>query len=154
VSDGETDHDPAADRDPACIFCDIVAAEAQAERVFEDELTLAFMDVSPASDGHVLVIPKRHEPDVFSLVEPETDAVWRSTIYVARAVRDALRPDGMNLHQSNGRVANQHVMHFHLHVIPRYATGSTASRSRIPEIAERIRAVVDPGSRRASPRTT
>jgi histidine triad (HIT) family protein len=149
VSEGETDRaiaadpDPAAERDPACVFCDIVAGQAPAERVFEDELTLAFMDVSPASDGHVLVIPKRHQPDVFRLVEPETDAVWRSTLRVASAVRDALRPDGLNLHQSNGRVANQHVMHFHLHVIPRYATSSTASRSGISEIAERIRAAVD-----------
>jgi histidine triad (HIT) family protein len=137
--------DAVADRDPACVFCDIVAGDAQAERVFEDELTLAFMDTAPASDGHVLVIPKRHQPDVFALVQPETDAVWHSTLRAAHAVRDALRPDGMNLHQSNGRIANQHVMHFHLHVIPRYATGSTASRSRIPEIAERIRAAFDAG---------
>jgi diadenosine tetraphosphate (Ap4A) HIT family hydrolase len=129
-----------SDRDPACVFCSIVAGEASAEIVFEDDLTVAFMDVSPASDGHVLVIPRRHQPDVFTLEQPETDAVWHSTLRVARAVRDALRPDGMNLHQSNGRVANQHVFHFHLHVIPRYATGGTASRSRIPEIAERIRA--------------
>jgi histidine triad (HIT) family protein len=144
VNDGETDR-AAADRDLACVFCDIVAGEAPAERVFEDELTLAFLDTAPASDGHVLVIPKRHQPDVFALQQPETDAVWHSTLEVARAVRDAFGPDGMNLHQSNGRVANQHVMHFHLHVIPRYATGSAASRSRIPEIAERIRAALDAG---------
>jgi histidine triad (HIT) family protein len=133
--------DPA--RDPSCVFCSIVAGEADAERVFEDDLTLGFMDTSPASDGHVLVVPKRHLPDVFALEPPETDAVWRSTLRVARAVRDALRPDGMNLHQSNGRIANQHVFHIHLHVIPRYATGGTGSRSRIREIAERIRAALD-----------
>jgi histidine triad (HIT) family protein len=137
-----TAHQP--DRDPDCVFCSIVAGDAPAERVYEDELTVAFMDVAPASDGHVLIIPKRHRRDVFSLEEPETDAVWHSTLRVAHAVRDALAPDGMNLHQSNGRVANQHVFHFHLHVIPRYATGGTASRSRIPEIAERIRSVLAP----------
>jgi histidine triad (HIT) family protein len=131
--------------DPGCIFCSIVAGEAPAETVYEDELTLAFMDISPASDGHVLVIPRRHQPDVFELEQPETDAVWHSTLRVARAVRDALSPDGMNLHQSNGRIANQHVFHFHLHVIPRYATGGTASRSRIPDIAERIRSAIDAG---------
>jgi histidine triad (HIT) family protein len=133
-----------SDRDPDCIFCSIVAGDAPAERVFEDELTLAFMDITPASDGHVLVIPKRHLPDVFALEAPETDAVWHSTLRVAGAVRDALAPDGMNLHQSNGRVANQHVFHFHLHVIPRYATGGAASRSRIPEMAERIREALSP----------
>jgi histidine triad (HIT) family protein len=137
VSDGS----PA--RDPSCLFCDIVAGDALAERVFEDDLTLAFMDVSPASDGHVLVIPKRHQPDVFALESPETEAVWHSTLRVARAVRDALEPEGMNLHQSNGRVANQHIMHFHLHVIPRYVTGWTGSRSRISETADRIRDAVD-----------
>ena len=131
------------DRDPGCVFCSIVAGDAPAERVFEDDGTLAFMDVSPASDGHTLIVPKRHLPDVFALGQPEADAVWHTTLRVARAVRDALDPDGMNLHQSNGRVANQHVFHFHLHVIPRYATGGTASRSRIREMAERIRAVVD-----------
>ncbi|MGZ4115261.1 MAG: HIT family protein [Actinomycetota bacterium] len=134
----------AADRDPDCVFCSIVAGDAPAEIVYEDDLTLAFMDISPASDGHVLVIPKRHQKDVFDLQPPETDAVWHSTLRVARAVRDALAPDGMNLHQSNGRIANQHVFHFHLHVIPRYATGGAASRSRIPEIAERIRAAFSP----------
>jgi histidine triad (HIT) family protein len=131
-----------AARDPACIFCSIVAGDADAERVFEDDLTMAFMDISPASDGHVLVIPRRHQADLFALEPPETDAVWHSTLRVARAVRDALVPDGMNLHQSNGRVANQHVFHFHLHVIPRYASGSAASRSRIPEIAERVRSAL------------
>jgi histidine triad (HIT) family protein len=129
-------------RDPSCVFCSIVAGEADAERVYEDDLTLAFMDVSPASDGHVLVIPKAHQADVFELVEPEAGAVWRSTLAVARAVREALEPDGMNLHQSNGRIANQHVFHFHLHVIPRYAGGAAATRSRIPELAERIRGAV------------
>jgi histidine triad (HIT) family protein len=132
--------DPA--RDPACVFCSIVAGEAPAERVLEDDLTVAFMDVSPATDGHVLIVPRRHQADVFALEPPETDAVWRSTVRVAHAVRDALRPDGMNIHQSNGRIANQHVFHFHLHVIPRYATGGTGSRSRIAEIAERIRGAV------------
>jgi diadenosine tetraphosphate (Ap4A) HIT family hydrolase len=126
-------------RDASCIFCSIAAGDAPAERVLEDDLTVAFMDISPATDGHVLVIPRRHQPDVFALVPPETDAVWHSTLRVAHAVRDALRPDGMNIHQSNGRIANQHVMHFHLHVIPRYATGGTASRSRIPDTAARIR---------------
>jgi histidine triad (HIT) family protein len=132
----------AGERDPGCIFCSIVAGEAPAETVFEDELTLAFLDISPASDGHVLIVPKRHLRDVFELEPPETDAVWHSTLRVANAVRDAIAPDGMNLHQSNGRVANQHVFHLHLHVIPRYATGGAASRSRIPEIAERIRAAL------------
>ena len=131
---------PAQARDPNCMFCSIVAGDAPAERVFEDDLTLAFMDVSPASDGHALIVPKRHQPDVFALEPPETDAVWHSTLRTARAVREALRPDGMNLHQSNGRVANQHVFHFHMHVIPRYADGHAASRARIPELAELIRA--------------
>ena len=129
-------------RDPGCVFCSIVAGDAPAYRVDEDGLTLSFMDVSPASDGHVLVIPKRHQADLFELEPPETDAVWHAMLRVARAVRDALAPEGMNLHQSNGRVANQHVFHFHLHVIPRYAGGGAPTPSRIPELAERIREAI------------
>ncbi len=136
-------------RDPECVFCSIVAGDAPAERVFEDRLTLAFMDISPASDGHVLVVPKRHRADVFALEQPEADAVWHTTLRTVRAVRDALGPDGMSLHQSNGRVANQHVFHFHMHVIPRYATvasaSASASRSRIPELAKRIRSSLASG---------
>jgi histidine triad (HIT) family protein len=122
-----------------CLFCRIVVGEEQAERVDEDELTLAFMDAFPASDGHVLVIPKRHLETIYDLQQPEADAVWRTTIRLARAIRSRLRPDGLTLRQANGRLGGQHIMHFHMHLIPRYTAGDHGDQARVAEFAERIR---------------
>lgn len=123
-----------------CIFCRIVAGEAAAERVDEDELTLSFMDAFPASNGHVLVIPKAHRADIYELSQPHADAVWRATLRVANAIRAALEPDGLTVRQANGSIAGQHIWHFHIHLIPRSAGGDRAESSRIAEFAERIRA--------------
>jgi len=123
----------------ACIFCDIVSGEKPAEVVFEDELTLAFMDAFPFSDGHTLVIPKRHVADVYELEQPDADAVWRTTLHLARGIRAAVAPPGLSIRQANGRVADQHIFHFHIHLIPRYETGSRGDRARIGDLAERIR---------------
>ena len=80
---------------------------------------MAFMDLRQMSPGHVLVIPKTHVADIFD-VDATTGAALMTTIArVARAVRDALRPDGMNIWQSNGKGAGQEVFHVHFHVLPR-----------------------------------
>jgi len=122
-----------------CIFCRIVAGDAPAEIVFEDDLTLAFMDIFPATDGHVLVVPKAHAEDVYALEQPHADAVWHTTLRVAHAVRAALGPEGLTIRQANGRVASQHVFHVHVHVIPRNARESRGDASRVAEMAGRLR---------------
>lgn len=122
-----------------CLFCRILAGEEPAERIDEDELTFSFMDVVPASNGHVLVIPRAHVETIYDLEQPHADAVWRTTIRLARAIRAALRPEGLMLRQANGALGGQHVMHLHLHLIPRYAGGDRGEPSRIAEFAERIR---------------
>lgn len=122
-----------------CTFCDIVAGEEQAEVVFEDELTLAFMDIFPFTDGHVLIIPKAHADDVFAIEQPHADAVWHTTLRVARAIRAGLSPDGLSIRQANGKVADQHIFHFHVHAIPRYHHEERGSLRLIGEMAERIR---------------
>ena len=103
-----------------CIFCDIIEGRAPADVVFEDEETLAFMDINPASPGHTLIIPKRHVRDIYELDEETAAAVMRTTVKVARAVKMALQPDGMNLVQSNERAGGQEIFHFHMHIIPRW----------------------------------
>jgi len=131
-----------------CIFCRIVAGEAPSHRLYEDDDTVAFMDIRPATDGHCLVIPKRHAADLWELPEEDGDAVWRAVRTVAKGVRAGLQPDGLNLLQSNGRVALQTVFHFHVHVIPRFVGDgilvplmrAPGDRSRLEEIADRIRA--------------
>ncbi len=105
--------------DPDCIFCKIVAGEIPSFKLYEDAATFAFMDINPVNDGHALIIPKAHYEDVFA-VSGEVLAATAATVKkVAAAVQAALEPAGMNLLQCNGEAANQSVMHFHMHVIPR-----------------------------------
>jgi histidine triad (HIT) family protein len=136
--------------DPNCIFCKIVAGEIPCFRLFEDAETLAFMDINPVHDGHSLVIPKAHYPTVFELPAEAFAAVGRTAIRVAKAVNAAVKPDGLNLLQSNGPGAAQSVGHFHLHILPRWnGDGLLVNwqlkpgyHARIAEIAERIRALL------------
>ena len=103
-----------------CVFCDIIEGRTPAEVVFEDEETLAFMDINPANPGHTLIIPKRHVRDIYELDDETATVVIRTTVRVARAIKRALQPDGMNLVQSNGRAGGQEIFHFHMHIIPRW----------------------------------
>jgi histidine triad (HIT) family protein len=103
-----------------CIFCAIAAGEAPATIVAEDERTVAFMDISPATDGHLLVIPRAHYEDVLVIDDADLDATMHAARAMARRVKDRLGADGVNLLNSCGRTAWQTVFHFHVHVIPRY----------------------------------
>lgn len=103
-----------------CVFCAIIAGVAPAVVVYEDDDTVAFMDINPVSQGHTLVVPKDHYRNLYDIDPEAAAAVMRTTVRVARAVRAALQPDGMNLFQSNERAAFQSVFHFHVHIIPRW----------------------------------
>lgn len=103
-----------------CIFCKIVAGEIPCFKIYEDEHTLAFMDINPANRGHALAIPKKHEPNLLESTD-ETLAVTIATARkVARAVQATVEPDGINLVQANGPGAAQSVFHIHLHIMPRF----------------------------------
>ncbi len=133
--------------DPDCIFCKIVAGEVPCFKLFEDEDTLAFMDINPVHDGHCLIIPKAHYLTIFDITPEAFAAAARTAIRLAKAVNAAVKPDGLNLIQANGPGAGQSVGHFHLHVFPRRTNDVVAinwepkpgDRARIAEIAERIR---------------
>jgi histidine triad (HIT) family protein len=103
-----------------CIFCKIVAGELPATIVDEDERTIAFMDIQPASRGHALVIPRAHATDVHTVAREDLEAVAAAAQRLAAKVRDNLGADGVNLLNSSGAAAWQTVLHFHMHVIPRY----------------------------------
>lgn len=105
--------------DMNCIFCKIVAGEIPCLKLFEDELTLAFMDVNPANPGHTLVISKEHWEDVYVIPDSLVGAVSKTAKRVARAIKQTLDPHGINLVQANGKGAAQSVFHFHMHVLPR-----------------------------------
>ena len=106
--------------DPDCLFCKIVAGELPATIVAEDERTIAFMDIHPATRGHVLVIPRAHARDLYAVDPADLQAVALTAQRLAMRVRDNLGADGVNLLNSNGTAAWQTVFHFHVHVIPRY----------------------------------
>ena len=104
-----------------CIFCKIVAGEIPALVLEQDEHTLTFMDIAPATRGHALVIPKRHATDLWEIEPAELSAVAEAAQRQSLRVRDRLGADGVNLLNSCGPAAWQTVFHFHMHVIPRYA---------------------------------
>ncbi len=107
--------------DPDCIFCKILAGELPATIVDEDERTLAFMDINPATRGHALVIPRAHTPDLLSVDPEDLNAVAFASQRLAARAMECLSADGVNLVNSCGTVAWQTVFHFHMHVIPRYS---------------------------------
>jgi histidine triad (HIT) family protein len=107
-------------RDPDCIFCKIVAGELPATIVDEDERTISFIDISPATRGHALVIPRGHSADLLTIERADLSAVALASQRLAGRMKERLGADGVNLLNSCGAVAFQTVFHFHVHVIPRY----------------------------------
>ena len=135
-------------RDPNCIFCRIVAGEVPSFKLYEDASTLAFMDINPANEGHCLVVAKIHFEDIYSAPQGEVGKVAETARKIAKAVRETVKPDGLNLIQANGQGAAQSVMHFHMHILPR-RTGDElkinwglkpGERPAIAALAERIKA--------------
>ena len=133
--------------DPDCIFCKIVAGEIPCFKLYEDELTMSFMDINPAAPGHCLVIAKEHAPNVFEIDEDALASVIRTAKRVASAVNAALAPEGINLLQANGPGAAQSVEHLHFHILPRSVGDDlllnwpveAGDMEAIGELAERIR---------------
>jgi histidine triad (HIT) family protein len=103
-----------------CIFCKIVAGELPANIVDEDERTIAFMDIAPATRGHALVIPRAHSRDLLEVAAEDLTATILGAKRLAARARGRLGADGVNLLNSCGAAAWQTVFHFHIHVIPRY----------------------------------
>ncbi len=143
---------PAYPTDPDCVFCKIVAGQLPSYKLYEDAATLAFMDINPLHPGHALVVAKGHYPDLYATPDAVLAAAVKGARRVASAVRDALKPDGLNLVQANGPGAAQSVPHLHLHVLPR-RLGDDAKmnwgirpgdRAAIAATAEKIRAALKP----------
>ena len=104
-----------------CIFCKIVAGELPARVVAEDERTLAFMDIAPATRGHALVIPRAHSRDLLEVPAEDLQATVEAARRLAGLAVERLGAEGVNLLNSCGAAAWQSVFHFHVHVIPRYS---------------------------------
>jgi histidine triad (HIT) family protein len=107
--------------DPDCIFCKIIAGELPGQIVEEDERTIAFMDINPATRGHLLVIPRAHSRNLLEISPEDLAATIATAQRMAQRVDQRLEPAGINLINACGSAAWQTVFHFHVHVIPRYA---------------------------------
>lgn len=103
-----------------CIFCKIASGEIPSNTIFEDDNFRVILDLGPATKGHALVLPKAHYADLFEIPEETLAGAVNTGKKVAAMMKKTLKCDGLNLVQNNGEAAGQTVMHFHLHVIPRY----------------------------------
>ena len=109
-----------------CIFCRLIAGEIPAAKVYEDELTLAFMDIGQVNPGHVLVAVKRHAATLLDLTPEEAGAAMQTAQRIAQALTASFDPPGITLLQANGKEGDQTVFHFHLHVVPRHGNDGIA----------------------------
>lgn len=128
-------------RDDSCLFCAIVAGTIPSTRVDEDERTVSFMDINPASDGHLLVVPRAHAADLTDITPEDLSACALTAQRLAGRQLVTLGADGVNLLHCCGEAAWQSVFHFHFHVIPRYADDAERDRLTLPWIP----AAGDPG---------
>jgi len=131
-----------------CVFCKIVAGQIPSTKVFEDEHTLAFMDIGHVNPGHTLVAVKKHAANVFELEETQAEAIARAIVRVSRALKRAFEPEGLSVYQANGKAAGQTVFHYHVHLLPRHPGDGmelvwpvkNPPRAQLEDYAARIRA--------------
>ncbi len=130
-----------------CLFCKIVAGKIPCTKVYEDEATIAFMDINPGAEGHLLVVPKTHADNLFDISEATLVAATKTARRLGEAMKKTLGIDGLNLFQSSGAAAFQSVFHFHFHLLPRRAgddlrlpwTPTGADRADLEKLAVKLR---------------
>lgn len=103
-----------------CVFCKIIKGQIPAYKIYENDKTLAFLDISPLTRGHTLVIPKKHAKDIFEIAPEDLEEVIKTVKKIAGLLRKTLDCQGINLFQANQPIAGQTVFHLHFHVVPRY----------------------------------
>lgn len=103
-----------------CIFCKIAAGEIPSKTVYEDDDFRAILDISPASKGHVIILPKNHADNIFEISDEDASGIMLVAKKIASKVKNVFGCDGVNILQNNGEAAGQTVFHLHVHVIPRY----------------------------------
>lgn len=124
-----------------CVFCKIARGDTPCHKIHEDESTLAFLDIFPVADGHVLIVTKEHFESIFDTPAGALKDAAATAKRVADAMRRALAPEGVGIFQLNGAAAGQTVFHYHVHLVPR-ATGEPLKlHSRVRGDEERLREV-------------
>ena len=103
-----------------CIFCKLANGDIPTNSLYEDDIVKVIFDAGPASDGHVLILPKNHYDDIYSMDEDTAAHIFKVATRIAKAYKQSLDYEGLNIVQNNGEAASQTVFHFHMHLIPRY----------------------------------
>lgn len=135
----------------SCIFCRIVGGEIPAEIVAREPDVLAFLDVQPLADGHVLVVPRAHVPQVEDLEPAAADALFRTVVRLAGPVREALGAAGTTIGINNGAATGQTIPHVHVHIVPRWENdGAGSIHSIFPRRTHRTLADVGAAIRRVA----
>ena len=130
-----------------CIFCKIVAGEIPSVKVYEDDAVLAFLDITQVTEGHTLVIPKKHSRNLLEMTADEAGELFSRIHKIASLIKENLGAEGMNIVNNNEAIAYQSVFHTHVHLLPRYAetdqfSMTFADRSSEYPI-EKLKAVAD-----------
>lgn len=136
----------------SCVFCRIVRGELPASVVYQDELTIALMDIGSVNPGHMLVVAKPHVENLYNMDDDLAGALFRTAARVARAVERAIAPHGLSVYQANGTAAGQTVFHAHIHVVPRWENDGMAftwpvrnpAREELEKIAGQLREAMTP----------
>lgn len=134
-----------------CIFCKIAQGDIPSSTIYEDDMFRVILDLSPAAKGHALVLPKEHFRNIFDIDEKTASRLFVVAAKVAKAMKESLGCDGMNIVQNNEEIAGQTVFHFHLHIIPRYKDdGQTiawnpgsAEPEELKDIAAKVKAALE-----------
>ena len=141
--------------DPNCVFCKIIAGQIPSLRVFEDEAVLAFLDIGPLAEGHLLIVPKEHHEHLEDMPETAVCGLTRHLPRLVKVVMKVVNAQGCNVLLNNRKVAGQDVPHVHWHIVPRVDSDGLGYRwkaSRYPSgRAERIQQSIRDALERSNP---
>ena len=119
-----------------CIFCKLANGVFETNTLYEDDDFRVIFDASPATKGHVLILPKEHAANVFELSEETASKVFVLVKKIATVLKEVTGCEGVNILQNNGEIAGQTVFHFHLHMIPRYKGDEVGLGWKMGELTE------------------
>ncbi len=135
---------------PDCLFCRIIAKEIPTDILYEDDATLAFLDIRPINPGHMLVVPKEHHANIYDIPADVFARVMETARMLTPKVKAAVGAEGVNIGINNDRVAGQVIFHLHVHIMPRFANdghrhwhGEGYKEGEALAVADKIRATLN-----------
>lgn len=133
-----------------CLFCKIIAGEIHAEKIFEDDWVLGFLDIRPVNPGHILVVPKQHSKNIYDVPEAILQNMIAAAKKISHTLKRAVGAEGVSIHMNNEPVAGQVVFHAHIHVIPRFSNdgftlwhGNDATTMELKKVGEKVRGAME-----------